>query len=405
MLGRCLGCLDSDDIVLIEGVRRAGKSTLMAQIIDRLLGGVVKPTQILRLDLEEPAFFTDYSVGLLDRVLQVYRDQIQPEGKCWLFMDEVQNIPGWEGWLAKTLRQENVKVFLTGSSSRLLARQLDKALPGAYRSFEVAPLSFKEFIKFNGMAAAVADEDPQHKASLRHLLLAYLRYGGFPEVVMQPDPAKKLKLLKKYFEYILYQDIACNDAIRDTATLRQIAAHLLTSVGAPASVNMLKTSFGISQDKVERYLLALGESYLIYMLNNCSRANGGATRARFKPYAVDTGLANRVAGSFDDEIGRSVENALVCHLRRRQVPLCFELEEGGDAVVLAKGADAPRRFYVRYEDSIETGTGDLAALAARLGAERGAGEHAVAITNQREGVFTAGAVQLHCIPAVRFFLE
>ena len=99
LLPACLGQLDAKEIVVLKGVRRCGKSTLMAQVIRELLARNVPPTAILRVNLEEPLFFPEYSVELLEQIYRTYRERVQSEGRCWLFLDEVQNIHGWESWV------------------------------------------------------------------------------------------------------------------------------------------------------------------------------------------------------------------------------------------------------------------------------------------------------------------
>jgi len=119
LLPDCLRQLDSKEVVVLKGVRRWRKSTLMAQVIRELLARNVQPTSILRVNLEEPLFSSEYSVELLEQIYRTYRDRVQPEGKCWLFMDEVQNVPGWESWVRGRTETEDIKIFVTGSSSQM----------------------------------------------------------------------------------------------------------------------------------------------------------------------------------------------------------------------------------------------------------------------------------------------
>ena len=110
LLPVCLQQWDSKEVVVLKGVRRCGKSTLMAQVIRELLARNVQSTAILRINLEEPLFSAEYSVELLEQIYRTYRERVQPEGKCWLFMDEVQNIPGWESWVRGRSETEDIKI-------------------------------------------------------------------------------------------------------------------------------------------------------------------------------------------------------------------------------------------------------------------------------------------------------
>ena len=148
VLAPCLDQLDAEEVVVLKGVRRSGKSTLMAQIIRHLLVEGTDPNHIFRVNLEEPLFSAEYSIELLEQIYKVFRERVHPEGKSWLFLGEIQNIPQWESWVRGRSESEDVKIFVTGSSSQMLSREIGTKLTGRHISFEVYPLSFSEFIRF-----------------------------------------------------------------------------------------------------------------------------------------------------------------------------------------------------------------------------------------------------------------
>ena len=117
---------------------------VLAQIILYLLEKGKKPGQLLRINLEEPLLASEYSLELLEQIYRVYRERINPSGKCYLFLDEIQNIPEWERWVRGRSETENIKVIVTGSSSQLLSREVGTKLTGRQVSFEIFPLSFAE---------------------------------------------------------------------------------------------------------------------------------------------------------------------------------------------------------------------------------------------------------------------
>ncbi len=151
VLARCARELNQKEILLLKGVRRSGKSTLMAQMIRVLLEKGKNPNQLLRVNLEEPLFAAEYSIELLEQIYRVYREKVCPSGKCTLFLDEIQNIPEWERWVRGRSETENLKIIITGSSSRLLSREVGARLTGRHVSFEIFPLSFPEFLRFKGV--------------------------------------------------------------------------------------------------------------------------------------------------------------------------------------------------------------------------------------------------------------
>jgi len=154
LLARCLAQVDSKEIVVLKGVRRCGKSTLLAQVMEALLKKGVRPQQLLRVNLEEPLFTTEASIDLLEQIYRTWRERVCPQGKGYLFLDEIQNIPGWEGWVRGRSDTEDVKIFLSGSSAQMLSREIGTKLTGRQVSFEVYPLSFCEFLRFKGLEAS-----------------------------------------------------------------------------------------------------------------------------------------------------------------------------------------------------------------------------------------------------------
>jgi len=404
ILPACVGQLESREVVVIKGVRRSGKSTLLAQVIRELLGRKMPPTAILRINLEEPLFSPEYSVELLEQIYRTYRERVHPNGTCWLFMDEVQNVPGWESWVRGRSETEDMKIFVTGSSSRMLSRDIGTKLTGRNVSFEVHPLSFREFIRFNNLEIASEIEYANNKHLLRKLFTEYLKYGGFPEVVLKRSEDDKQLLLKNYFEDLLYRDVVTRYEIRDVANLRNLAVYLLTNVAKRTSITKLKNNFTISQDKTENYVSAILESYLLFQLQMFSSSLKSSLRAGFKPYAVDTGLRNRIAFAFSEDLGWLVENVVFCHLKRHYEELYYHSNGTETDFVVKQGTKITERIQVWYGDAAEAGIPyrELACFRKPLEGHEGAGM--LVVTNDYEGVVETGAGKVRCIPAVKFLL-
>lgn len=404
LLPACLGQLDSREVIVLKGVRRCGKSTLMAQVIRELLGRKLQPTAILRVNLEEPLFSSEYSVDLLEQIYRTYRERVNPEGKCWLFMDEVQNIPGWESWVRGRSETEDIKIFVTGSSSQMLSREIGTKLTGRNVSFEVYPLSFREFLRFNNLEVASDFDYTNKKSSVRKLFNDYLKYGGFPEVVLKDSDEDKQLLLKNYFEDLLYRGIVTRYEIRDVSNLRNLAVYLLTNVAKHTSITKLKNNFTISQDKTENYVSAIMESYLLFKLQMFSFSLKSSIRAGFKPYAVDTGLRNRIAFAFSDDLRWLVENVVFCHLKRQHEEVYYHLNGSETDFVVKEGMRITRRILVWYGDISETGIPDRELACFRKPLDGHEGAETILVTNDYEDVIDTGASRVQCIPAVKFLL-
>jgi len=402
VLDCCLSQVDSKEVIVLKGVRRCGKSTLLAQVVNALLQRGVPPKQLLRINLEEPLFSAEASVELLEQIYRTWRERICPEGKGYLFFDEVQNIPGWESWVRGRSDTEDIKIFVTGSSAQMLSREIGTKLTGRQISFEVYPLSFIEFLRFKGIEVQSELEYLSNKTLIRHHFLDYLKYGGFPEVTLKQDDGDRELLLKNYFEDILYRDIVTRHEIRDVANLRNLAVFLLTNNTKPTSVNKLKNNFSISQDKVENYLSAVLESYLMFQLQKFSWSLKSVQRAGFKPYAIDTGLRNRVAFAFSSDAGRLVENVVHNHLRRIHEEVFFDTEGGETDFVVKQGMTITHRIQVWYEGAEQTAIPKRElAVFENLKDDRA---ERLLLTNDLETDIDLGKTTVRCLPVVKYLL-
>ncbi len=192
------------------------------------------------------------------------------------------------------------------------------------------------------------------------------------------------------------------DHLRDVANLRNLAVFLLTNNTRLTSVNKLKSNFSISQDKTENYLSAILESYLTFQLQKFSWSLKSVQRAGFKPYAIDTGLRNRVAFSFSAAAGRLVENVVHNQLRRCQEEVCFGAEGRETDFIVKEGVSITRRIQIWYEDALQaeiperelTAFGDL---------QRDAGQ-CLLLTNDLERDIEIGTTKVHCVPVVKYLL-
>jgi predicted AAA+ superfamily ATPase len=405
LLGRCTRQLNKKEVVLLKGVRRSGKSTLMAQMIGALFENGKKPAQVLRINLEEPLFAAEYSIELLEQIYRLYREKIYPSGRCYLFLDEIQNIPEWERWVRGRGETENLKIVITGSSSRLLSREVGAKLTGRHVSFELFPLSFAEFLRFKGRQVGSIESYFEQKPVIRSLFAEYRKYGGFPEVVLRDETEDKELLLKQYFEDILHRDVVSRIEIRDTLTLQNLAVFLMSNIGRLTSVSNLKKNFGVSQDKVENYASALLESYLLYRLPKLEPSMKKSIRARFKPYAIDTGLRNRVAFSFSEDSGWLAENIVLNHLRSRHEEIYYESNGGEVDFVIKEGMKITRSIQVWHADAAETAIPEREFAAFKIKDRAAAKRERFLITNDVARTVRAGGTQIQCVPLVLFLLD
>jgi len=219
--------LDTPEVVALVGPRRAGKTTVLFQLMDDLEAAGVPREACLHVNLEEQALMSVMGPELLERLYETYRVEVFPEGRAYLFLDEVQQASGWERWVRSRNETEDVKIFVTGSSAKLMSPELATLLTGRHVSFRVLPLEFREFLDFRGVELPARPRLVGTPPRIQQALHAYLRWGGFPEVVLAGDERRKEVLLKQYFDDALFKDVALRHQIRDLSLLRNLAVYLL----------------------------------------------------------------------------------------------------------------------------------------------------------------------------------
>jgi predicted AAA+ superfamily ATPase len=311
--------LSTDEVVVLTGVRRSGKSTILLQVLSELCKEKVPKNNTLYVNFEDTRFYNSLNTDLLDSVWQAYLDHLKPKGKVYLVLDEVQKIKGWEHWVrSKYDRKENVKIFVTGSNADLLAPEFATVLTGRHFQLTVHPLSYEEFLNFNGIGA---EKDRmwllKHKNKLMNLALEYLKTGGFPKAVLTKDEILRKELLAQYFGDILTKDVVDRHKIKDVGKLKNLALFYSANFTRGYSFHKVKkvADFALSLDSVHRFSGYLEDAFLVHFLPRFSYSLKNQMRAERKVYLVDNGIHNAVAFKFSEDKGKLLENAVYQHLR------------------------------------------------------------------------------------------
>ncbi|MDI6789988.1 MAG: ATP-binding protein [Thermodesulfobacteriota bacterium] len=336
--GEISNYLDSPEVIVLKGVRRSGKSTIMFQVMNALMSRGISSKSILYVNFEEPFFAEHRRPDVFERLFNAYREEINPTGRVYVFLDEVQEIPMWEKWVRTKADLKEAKIFVTGSSSKLLGTEFSTLLTGRNISFTVFPLAFREFLSFKGFDDF---SDPvrllKHKPLVKNLLREYMQFGGFPEVVLRERPEAKDKLLKQYFEDILYKDVVWRYQIRDIATLKNIALLCMANISNLFSYNKIKNALGVPLDVVRSYSGYMGEAYLIKEVLKHSFKVKEQLRNPKKIYAVDMGLRNAVSYRFSEDLGRIAENIVAVELMRQERDIYYYKNKGEVDFLVRKG--------------------------------------------------------------------
>jgi len=361
VLSRIVKLLPEREAVVLSGVRRCGKSTLLYQAIDSLLKDGVAAGNILYLNLDEP--LPEKNVEVLDEVLNAYLELKNPQGRLYLFFDEIQGIPRWEQWVKKQydLRGKDLKFILTGSNSSMLSDDLAKLLTGRTLTVNVYPLSFREYLSFRGV---VVKEPDMQKRELRHHFARYLTEGGFPESVLGTESDTNVQRLREYFDSILLRDIVASQNVRDSAKLRDLASHAMTNISTLLSYNRISKAIGLNISTLTEYLRFLENAYLIFQAKffSYSVTETMLVQKPRKIYAIDNGMRNAVSFPFSKDEGRLAENLVFLALRREHGEIYYWKGRGEvdfvikhrdqtlTAINVSMGAQVPAREKAALEE-------------------------------------------------------
>jgi len=327
----------TDEIVFLKGVRRSGKSTILLNHIQKLIKDGVPKENILFVNLEDPRFATSLSLKLLEEIKQAYIYYMNPKDKPYIFLDEVQNIDGFEKWLLKEYELQTSHLFATGSNSKLLSKEIGTSLSGRYLDLQVSPLSFREYLLFNDiMIEKPYDHISKHIEVDRHFE-EFMLYGGFPKVVLTQDTALKEAELKSYFDSILLRDIVARYKLDNFRVLEQLSIFLLSSISNVASITKVKNRLGVSHDLASRYMEYLQNTYMIHSVPLFDWSLQKQYVNPKKIYSIDTGLSKRVSFEVGKRIGDMLENIVYLELKRRYDEIYyFKTSQGYEVDFLIK---------------------------------------------------------------------
>jgi uncharacterized protein len=188
------------------------------------------------------------------------------------------------------------------------------------------------------------------------------------------------------------------------SNLRNLAVYLLTNVAKLTSITKLKNNFTISQDKTENYVSAIMESYMLFQLQMFYYSLKSTMRAGFKPYAIDTGLRNRIAFAFSEDMGWLVENVVFCHLKRHHEEVYYHTDGSDTDFVVKEGMKITKRIQVLYEDVSVTSIPERKLACFQKPLEGHEAAESILVTNDYENVIDTAGGRVQCIPVAKYLL-
>lgn len=309
----------ADTVTALIGPRRAGKTFFMYQIASDLLSRGYEKSNIAYIDFEDIRLATlepsDYPAFV--KVLhEVFTER---KGKIVLFLDEVQSLPGWERWVRTLHNSNKYYIFVSGSSSKLLGREVATQLRGRYVAQVILPFSFKEFLRCRRFKADILSSEDRGR--VLGFLDEYLRFGGFPEVVKEESENRKLELLKSYVETVFYRDVVDRFRVRDVASLEVFMKILFQNMGKLLSISKVHNYFrslGVRKSKktLSNYLKYFETSLYVFTVEKFGYKTRNRVKQPRKLYPIDTGLY-WLHPRFSKDIGILMETRVAIELYRR----------------------------------------------------------------------------------------
>jgi uncharacterized protein len=303
------------------GVRRAGKSTFMFQLIKKLLNEGISRENVLYLNFFDDRLHNLQHEGLgliLEAYYSLYPEKKNTE-KLYCFFDEIQAIPNWEPFVDRLIRTENCQVYITGSSARMLSKEIASQMRGRSLSWEMFPFTFQEFldfkkIQYNGPIST------QKRLLIQKAFEEYWEVGGFPEVV-NITKQLRVKTHQEYFQAILFRDLVERHNISHPKALSDLAHWLVDNTASLYSINNLTgylKSLGhkITKSSVSDYIEWFEDAYCLFTTRIFDASLARANRNPKKIYCIDHSFVNSIASGILVNSGKLLENLVFISLRR-----------------------------------------------------------------------------------------
>lgn len=395
---------------VVVGMRRSGKTYLLFQEIERLkTQGVLRErTVFISFEDERLQPISAADLHLIQDVFYAGNPSLRNQ-ECWFFLDEIQNVPGWERFVRRLIETENTRVVLTGSSAKLLSSEIATSLRGRSLSTELLPFSFAEALTHAGIARPKRWPPPAAERSvLEHQLKLFMKRGGFPEVQDLKDE-HRIRVLQEYVDVVLYRDVIERHHVTNTPALRHLVRRLVRSPASLYTVHkihaeMKAQGIAIGKSDLHEYVGHLQDAFLLFSVTIDAQSERRRLINPRKAYLVDHALAHALAMSRSEDVGHHLENIVYLEMRRRGFEVHYGVtRSGGEIDFVLRG---PTHSLVQVSASLsdpDTRRRELAAL------EEGMEEHDLAeatiVTMNETEKISAGKRQINVVPAWRWLLQ
>ncbi|HBI21977.1 MAG TPA: ATPase [Legionella sp.] len=314
------------------GMRRTGKTYFIFQKIARLIKDGIPLSTILYINLEDDRLLPltrEKLAGLLDGFYSIYPEN--HEKKCYLFLDEIQNIEDWAIVVRRFFDSKHVEIYLTGSSAKLLSKEIATSLRGRSLATEIWPYDFSEYLQATDHSIDKSLYGSATRDKLAQAFRLYLEIGGFPEVV-DYDQSTREQTLQEYVTIVTYRDIIERHKIANHSVIKYLIVSMIANVAKPFSINkfyndLKSQGYKISKDCLYDYAQYIEDAFLAFSVPLYSESIRKVQANPKKTYAIDSGLVRAMTLDHTNDLGRLFENLIYLDLRRQGFTVYYYLTE------------------------------------------------------------------------------
>ncbi len=375
-------------VVIISGVRRCGKSTLLKQIINE------NPGYYLNFDDDR---LINFSVNDFQKLAEVFLE-LYGERKYY-YLDEIQNIKGWE-LFARRLREEEKKLYVTGSNATMLSKELGTRLTGRYLQITLYPFSFHEFIQYKKVPVHKLDNfTTEEKSHLKAAFSQYITLGGFPEYLL----TENVEYLRTLYNNIIYRDVLARYNITNDKSVKELMYQIASNTAKEFSYNSLKNTLRLgSSTTIKDYISYIENSYLLMQIPKFSYSTKSQIYANKKIFMIDTAMAILNGFRISGDMGRLLENMVCIQLKRNNHEL-FYFRNRFECDFITKKNNSYQAIQVCYELNDNNRTREINGLVEamdKLNLKKGE-----ILTIDQEEELVQDDRQLKIVPAYKWFLN
>lgn len=403
LLTTILSFLENKQVLIITGIRRAGKSYLQKQLLAHLLK-TQKPQNILYLNLENPYFeeYRDKAITL-EKIFEEYLALTDATGTIYLLLDEVQFFTHWQVFVKAKYEMKKVKFILTGSNAWLLSSEFITMLSGRCFTFELFPFHFREFLSAKNISLFTKRDVIAHENNIKKSCTEYIEWGGFPDVVLASSLEEKKELLTMYYKNIVFQDVIPRFQISNFRETEELTHYLLSNTGKIFSYHRLSTLVNLSDKTIKEYIKYFSQAYLLFEVCKYDPSLRKQLLNPKKVYSGDVGLSMIHGFHFSPDRGRALENIVFLELKRRGKMVYYYNKHGECDFVVKDGSRVINAIQVcerLTEDNKDREITGIREVLQEHGLTKG-----TIITREQEDVLHYGKYTILVLPLWKWLLQ